>query len=91
VRTNDPRSTTARPGEIVYVEINFVLELPFVAQEEHGKYRSMLVLARTHPNVELALPVVSVGEAYEAFERRQRRSVRMPIRTCLHRESATTA
>lgn len=56
---------------IVYVETNFVLELAFL-QEEHSECRSLLNMAKEHAGIELALPAFSIGEAYEASERKRR-------------------
>lgn len=56
---------------IVYVETNFVLELA-LSQEEHEACRELLDIAKKVPSAELALPAVSVGEAYDTFERKRR-------------------
>lgn len=61
---------------IVYVETNFLLELALL-QQEHEECEALLDLAKEHPHMEPALPVFSIGEAYEAWGRklRQRNSL----------------
>jgi len=53
---------------IVYVESNFVLELAFL-REEHQQCEVILSLAESR-DIDLALPAFSIGEPYEALERR---------------------
>ncbi len=61
---------------IVYVETNFVLELALL-QPEHEECETLLDLAKEHSYVELALPAFSIGEAYEAWERKLRQRNRL--------------
>lgn len=68
-----------RRDVIIYVETNFVMELALF-QEEHAQCRGLLDLAAGTTSAQLALPAFSIGEAYEAFERKRRNRRR------LHRE-----
>ncbi|MCI0438427.1 MAG: PIN domain-containing protein [Chloroflexi bacterium] len=56
---------------IVYIESNFVLELAFL-QEEHASCDSILGLAESD-KIDLVIPAFSIGEPYQAWNRRSRR------------------